>query len=217
MFSPRWAGRPQQRQTPKTAGLSGNCLLLQSIICGRPVYHLPSFLAFCASFCLLFYSTNCLFRRLCPDVTCRLLDFWNSFPPSFVHHKQHFSSFLFSPAVYRSLHFYRGAQNRSLSCRTKPSFLRRGGRRLKGESAESTQQPVRLHEEQLRSVFIISSFWTLLLCLRVLMGSVITGIFPSPKQARLRRTRAPTAVLARGPATIPTQTAYVIFKNIFMN
>lgn len=74
--------------SPKTSRLSWNCFLSQSIICGPLSYSL--FLLFSPRFpyCRLSLSAwrllLVLIHNLCPHLTRRLMDFWNSSPPFFV-------------------------------------------------------------------------------------------------------------------------------------
>lgn len=77
--------------SPKTSGLSWNCFLLHSIICGLSIllvcffsYLFPSLLLLLYLwFCLFDYLSSRLFipQYLCPHPTSRLMDFWNSLPP----------------------------------------------------------------------------------------------------------------------------------------
>lgn len=95
---------------PQPATLSSNCFLLHSIICGRSVYH-SLFLSCLLRLLLLFCSTNCLSRHLCPGLNVRSDRFLEFLPlPLLSTTRNIFHPFpsLLSPAVYTSLHFFTG-------------------------------------------------------------------------------------------------------------
>lgn len=77
--------------SPKTSGLSWNCFLLHSVICGLCILLVCffSYLFFLIAVSVFLFDnlSSHLFIpcNLCPHPTSRLMDFWNSLPPLCLH------------------------------------------------------------------------------------------------------------------------------------